>query len=72
MNQGQIEPGLRYLREARLRNPGSGELRFHLAYALAKAGRKSEAKEELSAGLSGPGRVQNSDEVLTLKKELGL
>ena len=72
VNQGQIEPGLRYLREARLRNPGSGELRFHLAYALAKTGRKSEAKEELTAGLSGPGRVQNSDEVLTLKRELGL
>ena len=72
VNQGQIDPGLRYLREARLRTPSSGEIRFHLAYALSKSGRKSEAKEELAAALSGPGQVQNSNEVASLKKELGL
>jgi thioredoxin-like negative regulator of GroEL len=60
------------LREARLRSPESGEIRFHLAYALAKNGRKAEAKEELSAALIGPGRVANSEAVSQLKKELGL
>jgi hypothetical protein len=60
------------LREARLRSPESGEIRFHLAYALAKNGRKAEAKEELSAALIGPGRVANSESVNQLKKELGL
>jgi putative PEP-CTERM system TPR-repeat lipoprotein len=72
IQKGQLETGLRHLREARLRSPESGEIRFHLAYALAKNGRKAEAKEELSAALNGPGRVANSESVNQLKKELGL
>lgn len=70
--KGQPEAGLRYLREARLRSPENGEIRFHLAYALAKNGRKTEAKEELGAALTGPGRVAGSETVNQLKKELGL
>lgn len=46
--QGRHEVGLRYLREARLRNPDHGVIRVHLAYALAKTGKKAEAREELS------------------------
>ncbi|MGB4063258.1 MAG: XrtA/PEP-CTERM system TPR-repeat protein PrsT [Azonexus sp.] len=72
VSKGQVEAGLRYLREARLRNPGNGEIRFHLAYALNKIGRKDEAREELSAALTGPGRVSNSVTVGQLKKDLGL
>lgn len=72
VQKGQVETGLRYLREARLRSPEKGEIRFHLAYALAKNGRKAEAKEELSAALIGPGRVANDEAVNQLKKELGL
>ncbi|MEL4178074.1 XrtA/PEP-CTERM system TPR-repeat protein PrsT [Roseateles sp. PN1] len=69
---GKAEAGLRHLREARLRNPGSGEIRFHLAYALAKAGRKAEAREELTAALNAPASVQPSAELARLKSELGL
>ncbi len=74
VQKGQIDAGLRYLREARLRNPEHGEIRYHLAYALSKNGRKAEAKEELSAALSvtGPGRVSSREDVSQLKKELGL
>lgn len=72
VQKGQLEAGLRYLREARLRSPENGEIRFHLAYALVKNGRKAEAKEELAAALVGPGRVANSESVSQLKKELGL
>jgi len=72
VQKGQLEAGLRYLREARLRSPENGEIRFHLAYALAKNGRQAEAKEELSAALVGPGRVASSEAVTQLKKELGL
>lgn len=72
VQKGQLEAGLRYLREARLRSPENGEIRFHLAYALVKNGRKAEAKEELAAALVGPGRVTNSEAVSQLKKELGL
>ncbi|MBK9675435.1 MAG: PEP-CTERM system TPR-repeat protein PrsT [Betaproteobacteria bacterium] len=69
---GQVDAGLRYLREARLRSPENGEIRFHLAWALARTGRMAEAKEELSAALAGPGKVSSSLEVGQLRKELGL
>jgi cellulose synthase operon protein C len=72
VRKGQTDAGLRYLREARLRSPGNGEIRYHLAWALAKAGRAAEAKEELAAALIGPGKVSTSDEVTNLKRELGL
>lgn len=72
VNTGQLENGLRHLREARLRNPNSGEIRYHLAHALTRSGRKDEAIEELRAAsgmlggrLADPGYGQ-------LKKELGL
>lgn len=72
VGKGQTETGLRYLREARLRNPESGEIRFHLAYALTKIGRKDEAREELGVALSSSGRPVNSPTLAQLRKELGL
>ena len=72
VRKGLTEPGLRYLREARLRSPENGEIRFHLAYALAKLGRKDEARQELSAALLGPGRITTSTTVSQLKADLGL
>ncbi|HLO63669.1 MAG TPA: XrtA/PEP-CTERM system TPR-repeat protein PrsT, partial [Azonexus sp.] len=72
VGKGQIEPGLRYLREARLRSPESAEIRFHLAYALSKIGRKEEAKEELNAALRESGRLANNLPLAQLRKELGL
>jgi putative PEP-CTERM system TPR-repeat lipoprotein len=72
VNKGQIELGLRYLREARLRSPENGEIRFHLAYALAKIGRKEEARDELKAAINGAGYLSNRAMVNQLKKELEL
>ncbi len=72
VQKGQLEPGLRYLREARLRSPENGEIRYHLAYALSKNGRKDEAKDELNAALTGLGKVPGSAAVSQLTKELGL
>lgn len=72
IGKGQIESGLRYLREARLRSPENAEIRFHLAYALSKIGRKDEAKEELSAALKLPGFLATSSALTQLRKELGL
>lgn len=48
---GQSDRALQLLREARLRDPGNPEIRYHLAVVLAKAGRKAEAREELDAVL---------------------
>ena len=69
---GQFEPALRYLREARLRSPESAEIRFHLAAVLAKVGRKDEAIEELKAVDSmkqGELKLHGMDE---LRKELAI
>ncbi|GAB4167225.1 MAG: hypothetical protein Fur0039_04790 [Rhodocyclaceae bacterium] len=56
VGQGQLESGLRHLRDARLRNPNNAEIRYHLAAALAKAGRREEARQELAQALK-PGVV---------------
>jgi len=72
VQQGQTEAGLRHLRDARLRSPENAEIRFHLAYALAKTGRQAEARDELSVALASPGRVGSSEALVRLKKELGL
>jgi len=72
VQRGKTEESLRHLRDARLRQPSSGEIRFHLAYALAKAGHKAEAKEEMSAALKAPVKVRNSPAVTQLMAELGL
>jgi predicted Zn-dependent protease len=43
VHQGQTDLGLRHLRDARLRDPQDPEIRYHLAAALARAGRKEPA-----------------------------
>ena len=48
---GQTDRALQLLRDARLRQPASAEIRYHLAAVLAKTGRTSEAREELEAAL---------------------
>ena len=48
---GQADRALQLLRDARLRQPGSAEIRYHLAAVLAQTGRKTEAREELDAAL---------------------
>ncbi|MFT7773532.1 XrtA/PEP-CTERM system TPR-repeat protein PrsT [Roseateles sp.] len=48
---GNGDRALQLLREARLRAPDVPEIRYHLAAVLAKAGRKSEARDELNAAL---------------------
>ena len=72
LQRGSAEEGLRYLREARLRQPANGEIRFHLAQALVKTGRNAEAKDELAAALVAPLPVHNSPELANLKHQLGL
>ena len=69
--KGQIEKALRYLREAKLRNPENAEIRFHLASVLAKSGRKEEARSELDSALAGGLPDGYSDQVRRLKIALG-
>jgi putative PEP-CTERM system TPR-repeat lipoprotein len=53
VERGDTDQGLRHLREARLRDPRNPEIRYHLAVALSRAGRKEEARQELEPVL-GP------------------
>jgi cellulose synthase operon protein C len=48
---GQTERALQMLRDARLRQPGNPDIRYHLAAVLAQTGRTNEAREELDAAL---------------------
>lgn len=48
---GNKDRALALLRDARLREPGNPEIRYHLAAVLAQAGRKAEAREELDAAM---------------------
>lgn len=70
VQKGDNDAGLRVLREARVRDPASGTIRFHLASALAKAGKKTEAREELQAALSATPPVAPSPDLDKLKAAL--
>lgn len=72
IQHGSLEAGLRILRDARVREPGNGTIRLHLAMALSKSGKRAEAKEELQAALTASPPVSASAEVDKLKTELGL
>jgi Flp pilus assembly protein TadD len=72
VRKGQTEAGLRYLREARLRSPENPEIRYHLAFALFRSGRTSEAREELKVALAGGAQFEGMGDAIKLKRELGL
>ena len=48
----QADRALQLLRDARLREPGNPEIRYHLAAVLAQSGRNTEARDELDAALN--------------------
>lgn len=71
VEQGRVQDGLRFLREARLRNPNDLEIRYHLAAALAKVDRKDEARRELEPALQAPAGARGADEARRLAQQLG-
>jgi Flp pilus assembly protein TadD len=68
---GQLEPGLRHLREARLRAPRNPDIRYHLAVALAQAGRTDEAKAELKEAFDTTIAFEDMEAARQLQKQLG-
>jgi len=72
VQKGDLDNGVRILREARLRAPGDGAIRWSLASALAKAGRKAEARDELKAALASNPPPPPGPTLDALKTELGL
>jgi Flp pilus assembly protein TadD len=71
LQQGQLERGLALLRDARLRNPNDPEIRYHLAVALARNGRKTEAREELGQVLKPAVSFSGIGDARKLQSELG-
>ena len=69
-SNGQHERALQLLRDARLREPGNPDIRFHLATVLAHTGRKDEAREELEAALKGGRVFESSSDAGDLLKTL--
>ena len=51
---GQNDRALQHLRDARLRDPDSGQTRYYLGATLAAMGRIGEAKSELAAAVKSP------------------
>lgn len=70
VQQKQLEAGLRHLREARLRAPENAEIRYHLAAALALAGRRDEARRELEPALRDGIVFEGQPEARKLSEEL--
>lgn len=68
---GKLDDALRLLRDARLRQPESPDVRYHLAWVLNRLGRKQEAREELTEALKGSARFEEQDDAKRLMKELG-
>lgn len=69
--QGQADRGLAMLRDARLRDSNNPEIRYHLAAALAKSGRTSEAREEVAQALQISTSFPGIENARQLQRELG-
>ena len=69
LSSGKPDKALHYLREARLRNPKSGEIRYHLASALAQLGKREEARRELEGAFNG-NSFESQDAARRLMDEL--
>lgn len=66
---GDKDRALLLLRDARLRDPGNPEIRYHLAVVLAQAGRKAEARDELEAAAK-LGAFESSEAAKKLRETL--
>ncbi len=65
-----IDRALLMLRDARLRDPGNPEIRYHLAAVLARTGRKGEARDELEAALKSGSAFESASDAERLLRSL--
>ena len=70
VNNSNPAEGLPFLREALTREPGDVEIRYHLAVALFKLGRRSEARRELLIALEPEINFNDYTEATQLLEEL--
>lgn len=72
VQQGDLDAGLKHLREARLRAPANPEIRYHLAAALVRLGRRDEAKQEIREALLAKVQFDGIEDARTLSRDLGV
>jgi len=70
VEQGDMDRGIRHLRDARLRDPQNPEIRYHLAAALSRAGRTDEARRELEPAMKEGLRYASRDGATALWRTL--
>lgn len=51
LHSGQVEPAVQMLHKANMQAPADNDIRYHLATALAKSGKKKEARSLLAEAL---------------------
>jgi putative PEP-CTERM system TPR-repeat lipoprotein len=69
---GQLDAGVRALRDARLRDPGDGRIRWQLAEGLLKLGKTAEARDELRAAMSSSNPPRPGPDLDRLRQALGV
>ena len=72
VGQGQLDEGLRHLRDARLRDTQNPEIRYHLAVVLNRTGRIDEARIELEPVIASNERFDGSDQARALWQQLAV
>jgi len=70
LEQGQLPRALEILRSASSKSPKAGSVRYHYAVALARSGKKAEAKEELKAAISSGQKMPELEEAKALLMSL--
>lgn len=68
---GNVEEGLRYLRDARLRAPDVPDIRYYLAFTLAELGLTAEAQREVSQALASDAHFVERGAAEVLARALG-
>jgi len=70
VGQGQLERAIPLLRQAAGLAPQAGEIRYHLGFALSKAGEKLQAKKELQLALASGNNFAQADDARALLRQL--
>lgn len=71
VNQGEVDEGLGYLRDAQNRAGREPRIHYHVAAALSRLGRTEEARRELRRALGEGGHFEGEPEARRLLAELG-
>lgn len=70
VRDGKPDLGLSYLRNAQYRAAQDPEIRYHVAVALLKLGRRDEARSQLDTALQSGGPFDGRDRALQLQRQL--